>query len=535
MNEKKPHNLDTSILRAYDIRGEWQKTLHPQDAFALGYTLAERWRKGKHKEQHKEQQGGEKGEEGEDKSQESQVLVARDGRTSSPALSQALLQGLRQGGVAGIDLGILPTPALYFAEACRGELPSLEKITKAAGAKAAGEVVGAVMVTGSHNPPQHNGFKLVREGKPFFGQDLQDLAESMAKAPSMPSAPSEDEETACAWRDACRKAYREAYTARLLEEDARSEGGGLSAVWDLGAGAACVVAEDLLPRLQGEHHLLFASLDGSFAARSPDPAKPHALDRLREEVIRHKAQVGLAFDGDADRLVVLTSQGKRLSGDRLLLLFATDLLQNNLVQARASAPLVLCDIKTSPNILRAIEGLGGRTKLVPTGHAHIKRALAETHAAMAGEVSGHLFFNDRYGGYDDALYAAVRLCAMLRLGFVIERALEVLPSSVSSDELRLPVEEDRKFSLVAEVQADLAVGKSEKAYSLCTLDGVRVERTDGSWWLLRASNTEAALVLRAEAREAAVCRALLAEIEALLRRHGYKTKQPLSQTPLVDG
>ena len=391
------------------------------------------------------------------------------------------------------------------------------------------------MVTGSHNPPQHNGFKLVHEGKPFFGQDLQDLAESMTNAPPMPSAPSQDEETPCAWRDACRKAYREAYTARLLEEDARSEGGGLSAVWDLGAGAACVVAEDLLPRLQGEHHLLFASLDGSFAARSPDPAKPHALDRLREEVIRHKAQVGLAFDGDADRLVVLTSQGKRLSGDRLLLLFATDLLQNNLVQARASAPLVLCDIKTSPNILRAIEGLGGRTKLVPTGHAHIKRALAETHAAMAGEVSGHLFFNDRYGGYDDALYAAVRLCAMLRSGFVIERALEVLPSSVSSDELRLPVEEDRKFSLVAEVQADLAVGKSEKAYSLCTLDGVRVERTDGSWWLLRASNTEAALVLRAEAREAAVCRALLAEIEALLRRHGYKTEQPLSQTPLVDG
>ena len=509
---EKAYSLDKSILRAYDIRGEWKKTLHPQDAFALGYTLAERWRKGR----------------------ESRILVARDGRASSNALSQALLRGLQQSGVEGIDLGVLPTPALYFVESCRGEK------------EVSGEVVGAVMVTGSHNPPQHNGFKLVREGKPFFGQDLQDLAESMAAAPSMqPSQPSSlplpDEKSPHNWR--------KTYIERLLEEDARHEGGTLSCVWDMGGGAGCVVAKDLVPRLKGEHRLLFAELDGSFSARSPDPGKPHALDRLREEVLRNKAQVGLAFDGDADRLVVLTSQGKRLSGDRLLLLFATDLLQNSVKQngkkrAGGSAPLILCDIKTSPQILRAIEGLGGRAELVQTGHAHIKRALALRGADMAGEVSGHLFFNDRYGGYDDALYAAVRLCAMLRSGFEIERALEVLPPSVSSDELRLPVEEGRKFSLVGDIQAsmseDLAlraregVREKKKAYSLCTLDGVRVERTDGSWWLLRASNTEAALVLRAEAGGEGACRGLLGEIGLLLGRHGYRTAQPLADTPLID-
>ena len=523
---EKAYSLDKSILRAYDIRGEWKKTLHPQDAFALGHTLGERWRKGR----------------------ESQILVARDGRASSNALSQALLRGLQEGGVAGIDLGVLPTPALYFVESCRGK----KEVAKEVEGEVSGEVVGAVMVTGSHNPPQHNGFKLVREGKPFFGQDLQDLAESMATAPPMQSSqpsslPLPDAKSPHNWR--------EVYIERLLEEDARDEGGktscALSCVWDMGGGAGCVVAKDLVPRLRGEHRLLFAELDGSFSARSPDPGKPHALDRLREEVLRNKAQVGLAFDGDADRLVVLTSQGKRLSGDRLLLLFATDLLQNSAKQngvkqdgvkqngkkrAGGSAPLILCDIKTSPQILRAIEGLGGKAELVQTGHAHIKRALALRGADMAGEVSGHLFFNDRYGGYDDALYAAVRLCAMLRSNFEIERALAVLPPSVSSDELRLPIEEGRKFSLVGDIQAsiseDLAAGK--KAYILCTLDGVRVERTDGSWWLLRASNTEAALVLRAEAGGEGACRGLLGEIGLLLGRHGYRTAQPLADTALID-
>ncbi len=505
---KNAHNLDTSILRAYDIRGEWLKTLHPQDAFALGHALAERW----------------------SKSSESQVLVARDGRESSPALSQALLAGLRQGGVRGIDLGVLPTPALYFAEASARE--NLSAMT--------GVVVGAVMVTGSHNPPCHNGFKLVCEGKPFFGQDLQDLAKSMASAPPMPSSlPSSL--SCCASRDAYRENYRENYIERLLEEDARSEGGGaLSAVWDMGSGAGCVVAADLVPRLRGEHHLLNASLDGSFAARSPDPGKANALDGLRAEIVRNKAQVGLAFDGDADRLVVLTAEGKRLSGDRLLLLFATDLLQNS-ERAEDSAPLILCDIKTSPHIVRAIEGLGGGVQIVQTGHAHVKRALAETGADMAGEVSGHLFFSDRYGGYDDALYAAVRLCGMLRSGFVIEDALAVLPSSVSSDELRLPIAEGRKFALVEEVQEamreDLAerVRMGEETYSLCTLDGVRVERTDGGWWLLRASNTEAALVLRAEAGDGEACCALLGEIEGLLRGQGYVPLRPLGETLLVEG
>ncbi len=515
---KNAHNLDTSILRAYDIRGEWQKTLHSQDAFALGHALAERW-----------------GKKQWSKSSESQVLVARDGRESSPALSQALLLGLQQGGVRGIDLGVLPTPALYFAEAGSRKNSSKEKATE----EGTGVVVGAVMVTGSHNPPRHNGFKLVREGKPFFGQDLQDLAKSMANAPPMPSSlpsflPSS------LYLHAERS--RDAYVARLLEEDARSGGGSaLSAVWDMGSGAGCVVAADLVSRLRGEHHLLNASLDGSFAARSPDPGKENALDGLREEIARNKAQVGLAFDGDADRLVVLTAEGKRLSGDRLLLLFATDLLQNS-ERAGESAPLILCDIKTSPQIVRAIEGLGGRVRIVQTGHAHVKRALAETGADIAGEVSGHLFFNDRYGGYDDALYAAVRLCGMLRSGFVIGDALAVLPSSVSSDELRLPIAEGRKFALVEEVQAvmreDLANRGSDMAgegtYSLCTLDGVRVERTDGGWWLLRASNTEAALVLRVGAGDGGACCELLGEIEGLLRGRGYVPVRPLGEALLVE-
>ncbi len=520
MSENAAYAFDAGILRAYDIRGEWQKTLRPQDAFALGCTLAERWG------------------EGQQKGFERQILVARDGRESSPALSLALQAGLQHGGAVGIDLGILPTPALYFAEACRGRPPRAAGGTQAeerAGA-VAGVVVGAVMVTGSHNPPQHNGFKLVCAGKPFFGQDLQNLAASLASAPrlsasllSSSTVPNEETSHGRAWR--------EAYVERLLEEDARVRGGRISSVWDMGGGAGSVVAKDLVPRLAGEHRLLSAELDPSFAARSPDPGKAHALDGLREQVVASGAEVGLAFDGDADRLVVLTSEGRRLSGDRLLLLFAADLLQNGERGGR-SAPLVLCDIKTSPCVLRAIERLGGRAELVQTGHAHVKRALADKNASMAGEVSGHLFFNDRYGGYDDALYAAVRLCGMVRSGFAIERALTLLPPSVSSDELRLPIREDRKFALVEkireEIRENLATRTGKDAYGLCTLDGVRVEREDGGWWLLRASNTEEAMVLRAEAGGEGACRKLLAEIGQLLQRHGYETERPLSEATLVD-
>ena len=390
------------------------------------------------------------------------------------------------------------------------------------------------MVTGSHNPHNQNGFKIIAQGKPFFGKNIQKLAniknsiKNNIKTQKKIYSP---------------KSYniKSAYIKRMLEEDKRIIGGQINAIWDAGGGASAEILPSLLPKLQGKHQLLFGKIDPYFKDRPPDPAMPNALKVLQNEIVKQKASIALAFDGDADRLLVMLpdkssekkQNSKLLKGDQLLLIFAEDLIQqiktkNNKIQK----PTILCDIKTSPDIIRRIKQIGGNPILVPTGHANIKHQIIKKNADIAGEVSGHIFFNDRYFGYDDAIYAAVRLCAMLRNNFSIEKSLAALPKRIATEELRIPVEEEKKFNIVNSIQKKLQEEKTKPKYKLSTIDGVRVEYKN-AWWLLRASNTEAAIVLRAEAENSDSGKKILGLIADMLHNAGCKNAKLVKNAKLT--
>ena len=538
------HQFESSILRQYDIRGTWGENLNQNDAILLAQKLTSILIARKNTQKKSEN------------CKNYCALVARDGRHSSEALCKALIEGFQKSAIKAIDLGLVPTPALYFAE------KYLRENINAIGAEI-NEILCAVMITGSHNPPQQNGFKIVASGKPFFGRDIQELAQKT-------NAEISDSEPKIKLEKQLKPTsldIADPYLAQLLLEDKRVKGGKIQAVWDAGGGATATILKPLLARLAGEHSLLFGEIDPSFKARSPDPSKPHALNSLQNALAKKEgAKVGLAFDGDGDRLVVMLKDGRCITGDKLTLVFAQELIKQdpikqNLVKkdslkkqaqsiSEKSAPLILCDIKTSPNIIKRINELGGIAKLVPSGHANIKHAIRKQGAAMAGEVSGHLFFNDRYYGYDDAIYAAVRLCALIRGGLAIEKTLAALPDSVSSNELRLQVMEAEKFALVEKLrqkleqrminnntdkQAGKQVDKRTGGYnvrSLCTLDGVRVEYEHG-WWLLRASNTEATIVLCAEANDASACREILKFVASLLAECGFANPQQVANAEMI--
>lgn len=540
------HQFESSILRQYDIRGTWGENLNQNDAILLAQKLTSILIARKNTQKKSEN------------CKNYCALVARDGRHSSEALSKALIEGFEKSAIKAIDLGLVPTPALYFAE------KYLRENINAIGAEI-NDLLCAVMVTGSHNPPQQNGFKIVASGKPFFGRDIQELAQKT-------NAETKASELKIKLEKQLKPTsldIADPYLARLLLEDQRVKGGKIQAVWDAGGGATATILKPLLARLAGEHSLLFGDIDPSFKVRSPDPSKPRALNSLQNALAKKEAnqkgeeegaKVGLAFDGDGDRLVVMLQDGSCLTGDKLTLVFAQELIKQAI--SEKSAPLILCDIKTSPNILKRINELGGIAKLVPSGHANIKHAIRKQGAAMAGEVSGHLFFNDRYYGYDDAIYAAVRLCALLRGGLAIEKTLAALPDSVSSNELRLQVMEAEKFALVEKLrqkleqrmsnnntdkQADKTIDKQAgkqvgkkidrrtggyNVRSLCTLDGVRVEYEHG-WWLLRASNTEATIVLCAEANDASACREILKFVASLLAECGFANPQQVANAEMI--
>ncbi len=553
------HRIDPSILRQYDIRGTSGENLNKVDAIIIAERLASILiARNSHRTPYPKN---------------CCALIARDGRQSSKTLAQGLAIGFEKSAIKAIDLGLLPTPALYFAESYARE--SINENINNSSAKL-GQVLCAVMVTGSHNPPQQNGFKIVAAGKPFFGSDIQKLALETSGKIKIPQKITQNNGAAGETKSNLKLDIVEQYLVQLLREDQRVKAGEIQAVWDAGGGATADILKALLPKLKGEHSLLFADIDPSFKARSPDPSKPLALSALHGQVVKKGGsntagtsvgtsgtRVGLAFDGDGDRLVVMLQDGSVLSGDRLLLLFAQDIIKKDIIKKdiikkhRQSvkketnakhAPLILCDIKTSPSIIARINELGGVAKLVPSGHANIKHELNQQNAEMAGEVSGHLFFKDRYRAYDDAIYAAVRLCASLRAGLSIKETLAALPASVSSGELRLPIEEAQKFTLVEKIREKLearlpnrlpnklpkstADSKRTANYSLCTLDGVRVEY-ENAWWLLRASNTEAVIVLHVEASDEKTCRTMLTTLAELMAECGRDYTKELEAVELV--
>jgi phosphomannomutase len=337
-------------------------------------------------------------------------------------------------------------------------------------------VDGGIMVTGSHNPPDHNGFKFVLHGKSFYGAAIQKLGETALGLGASGRARGRVKD----------RAIREEYVARLAR-DYRGDRP-LTVAWDPGNGATGEVVQELTARLPGRHILLNETIDGAFPAHHPDPTIPANLVQLQDAVARERCDLGIAFDGDGDRIGVVDAHGRILWGDQLMVVLARDVLDRH-----PGAP-ILADVKASQVLFDEIARMGGQPVMAATGHSLIKAKLAETGAPLAGEMSGHIFFADGYYGFDDAVYVAVRLLGILaRTATGLAEMRDRLPVVVNTPELRFPCPETRKFEVVREVRERLRNVKAE----MTDIDGVRVRTKDG-WWLLRASNTQAVLVARAE-------------------------------------
>ncbi|WP_454278906.1 phosphoglucomutase/phosphomannomutase PgmG [Sphingomonas sp. Marseille-Q8236] len=454
---ERPAAIHPGACREYDVRGTVPETLDEAAAYAVGRGFATRVRRA----------GG------------TRVAVGRDGRLSSPALEAALVEGLTDSGVDVVRLGLGPTPMVYFAEATL-------------------EVDGAVQVTGSHNPRDDNGFKMVLHHRPFFGEDVQDLAR-MAAA-----------------RDWTQGAGRveshhilDAYVDRLM---AGYAGGSYRIGWDCGSGAAGPVIEKLVQRLPGEHHTLFTDVDGHFPHHHPDPTVESNLDALKQLVADRKLDFGFAFDGDGDRIGAVDGQGRVIWGDQILMLLAAPMLAEY-----PGAPIV-ADVKASQALFDHVERLGGQAVMWKTGHSLMKTKMVETGAPLGGEMSGHMFFAGEWYGFDDAHYAAIRLIRAVHLaGRSMTELRGAMPAMVDIPETRIVVPESDKFAIVDRVEAALR----REGATVDDTDGVRVRTADG-WWLLRASNTQAALTVRAESGDAAGLERVLAELDRYLTAEGVR-------------
>ena len=452
------HGFDPTSLREYDIRGVVGRTLHPADAFAIGRcfgTVVAR-------------AGG------------TRVAVGYDGRLSSPELAASLVDGLKASGMEVLRVGRGPTPLLYFAATTLN-------------------TDGAVMVTGSHNPPDYNGFKMMLGKRAFFGADIQKLGQMAAAGDVVEEAEGHDRAVDVV----------DDYVKRLVQD---WDGGDrkLRVVWDNANGAAGEVLTRLLKVLPGEHTVLNAEIDGRFPAHHPDPTIARNQEQLIAAVREQGADLGIGFDGDADRVGVVDGGGGMLVGDQLMVVLSRDVLRTH------PGATIIADVKASQVLYDEIARAGGQPLMFKTGHSLIKAKMAETGAPFAGEMSGHIFYADRWYGFDDALYVAVRLLGIVaRMDTTLEAVREALPQVVNTPELRFDCDDTRKFAVVQEVAARLRAARAD----LNDIDGVRVLTPDG-WWLLRPSNTQAVLVARAEARDEAGLERLKAALVEQLEASG---------------
>ena len=458
------HDFHPTVLREYDIRGIIGETLGADDARAIGRSFGSMLAEA----------GGRK------------VAVGYDGRVSSPMLEHALVEGLTASGMDVVRIGMSATPMLYYAEA------------------SAEEVDGGIQITGSHNPPNYNGFKMVFQGRPFFGADIQELGRRGAAGEwADGSGTNEDRDVLDAYIDRMLAALDGIDTAALS---------GLKVGWDAGNGAAGPALEKLAARLPGEHHLLYTEVDGEFPNHHPDPTVEENLADLRELVAGKSLDFGVAFDGDGDRIGAIDGEGRVIWGDQLLMVYAEDLL------SRRQGATIIADVKASRALFDHVAAHGGQPLMWKTGHSLIKSKMKETGSPLAGEMSGHVFFADEYYGYDDALYAGVRLiAAAARLGKSVTELRASMPPMINTPEMRFQVDESRKFAAIGEIAERIAASDAVAD----TTDGVRVTTDDG-WWLLRASNTQDVLVARAESESEEGLARLVAQIDEQLAASGLE-------------
>jgi phosphomannomutase len=437
------HTFNPTILREYDIRGQVDINLSTDDAYALGLAFGTFVRR--------TCEGAAEG---------AKICVGYDGRHSSPAMSENLIKGLMASGNDVELVGLGPTPMLYFA-------------VKDGGAHA------GVMVTGSHNPSDYNGFKMTLQNGPVFGELIQDIGK-IAAAGDFESGEGRLQETD----------IKDAYVARLMQDFRGLRG--LKVGWDAGNGAAGEILRLLTAKLPGEHILLFDDIDGDFPNHHPDPTVDKNLVDLQKIVRDNGCDLGIAFDGDGDRIGVVDERGTVLRCDILMTIYAREVLEEN------PGAAIIGDVKCSQVMFDEIERLGGKPVMWKTGHSLIKAKITELNAPLAGELSGHIFFNDKYYGFDDALYCAVRLLNQVcdSTGALSTLTAE-LPVLFNTPEIRIEVDQAEKFKIapkiIENIKDDLPDGMS-----LDDIDGVRISSKEG-WWLLRPSNTQDVLVCRAEA------------------------------------
>ena len=431
MTKEKSHSFNQTIIREYDIRGVYNETLFDNDAEILGNLFGL--------------------EVGKNKT----VNVGYDGRLSSVKLKKKLIKGLVDSGVKVNEIGLIPTPLLYYS--------CFELFAD-----------GGIIVTGSHNPKNHNGFKIVLNNKPFFGEKLVKLGK---KAKNFNFRKMNGSLKTVSLMDK--------YVKRLINNFYQKKK--INIVWDSGNGAAGNVMKALAKKIDGKYELLFSEIDGTFPNHHPDPSEPKNLVFCKDKLLDLKYNVGFAFDGDGDRLGVIDDKGRDISGDKLLLLLAKEMLKSKKCK-------VIADVKCSQVLFDEVKRLGGEIFMSKTGHSHVKNNLKKLNADLAGEMSGHIFFAEDYYGFDDAFYAAVKVLEIINNNDKkLSDLVDEIPRVFNTPEIRIECDDNKKFDIISKINERQKRNKKK----IINIDGVRVSEKDG-WWLLRASNTQPAIVLRCE-------------------------------------
>lgn len=444
--------IKPEIFRQYDIRGIVDKDLTPETVELLGKGIGTYFRRHERKE----------------------VALGRDCRLSSPIFSEALSRGLHSTGCELVDLGIIPTPLLYFAIYNK-------------------KMEAGVMITGSHNPPEYNGFKMMVGEETLYGEAIQDILAIIQENKFI-------EEESTSKREYNIIPEYEDFVVNNIRPEKK-----LKVVLDAGNGTAGVVAVPIFKRLGCEVIALYCEMDGTFPNHHPDPTLPEDLEDLIKKVKESKADFGVAYDGDGDRIGAIDDEGNIIWGDQLMVFFSRDILPSN------PGATIISEVKASKVLYDEIERLGGRPIMWKTGHSLIKKKIKEENALLAGEMSGHIFFADRYFGFDDAIYSSARLLELLsRSGKKFSQMLSELPKTYHTPEIRIYASDEVKFKIVEETKKELS-----QKYPILDIDGVRAIFPKG-WGLVRASNTQEILVLRFEGDTEEALKAIESEIRQIV-------------------
>ena len=465
------HLFEPTILRSYDIRGQVGKTLFEKDAFFIGAGLGQLIR------------------ENLGRTKLAKIAVGRDGRLTSPVLAAALIDGLVFAGCKVFDIGVGPTPMLYFADRYL-------------------ECHGAIQVTGSHNPPDHNGFKMVCDHQSFFGEDIQKLGTLCASGLTGHDGGTQE-----------KMSVFDAYIERIVKG---ADFGDANIIWDAGNGAAGPATDAIIARATGQHKGLFTDIDGHFPNHHPNPVDPKTLAMLRDEVLEAGADCGIGFDGDGDRIGVVDAKGRHIAGDVLTAYLGLDILKKH------PNSDIIFDVKSSLTAMAIITEAGGKAHLWKTGHSHMKAKLREMQAPLAGEMSGHIFIADDYFGFDDALFVAVRLITSMtrrkmETGKTLTNFIDALPAIFATPECHIDCPDDQKFGVIKTLAHEFSNELPAKQINLT--DGVRIT-TEAGWCLIRASNTEGALVVRAEGQDAESLASFVTLIKTQLAKAGIVWEGP---------